>query len=157
MNHKILEKEIRKYSKKASFSMTYRQNDYSTYPIVLSQTQINRGKVRRVSNAASIFKENSLNNLLSGPNFINNSVVLLLHFREHWLLQQTWKPCWCISLSWEKNQPAVHFLRPSTTALKQCQFTRLIFGARCSPSNPIFVSQQIADVFAPTEQNKQQF
>ncbi|XP_075261127.1 uncharacterized protein LOC142352857 [Convolutriloba macropyga] len=42
------------------------------------------GKVRRVSNAASVFKGNSLNsNLLTGPVLINNLVGLLLRFREN--------------------------------------------------------------------------
>ena len=41
------------------------------------------GKERRVSNAASVFKGNSLNsNLLTGPDLMNNLVGLLLRFRE---------------------------------------------------------------------------
>ena len=39
------------------------------------------GKVRRVANAASVFKKQSLNkNLLSGPDLLNNLVGLLLRF-----------------------------------------------------------------------------
>ena len=41
------------------------------------------GRVRRVANAASVFKKQSLNkNLLSGPDLLNNLVGLLLRFRQ---------------------------------------------------------------------------
>ena len=42
------------------------------------------GKVRRVANAASKLRGESLNsNLLTGPDLLNNLVGVLLRFREH--------------------------------------------------------------------------
>ena len=42
------------------------------------------GKVRKVANAASKFRDESLNsNLLTGPDLFNNLVGILLRLREH--------------------------------------------------------------------------
>ena len=44
------------------------------------------GKVRRVANAASIFRGQLLNsNLITGPNLLNNLLGVLMRFREHLL------------------------------------------------------------------------
>ena len=42
----------------------------------------------------------------------------------------------------------MRFLWPANHSVKQFQYTRLIFGARCSPSTAIFVLQKTAADFA---------
>ena len=48
-----------------------------------------------------------------------------------------------------KNQSCLHFLWPTGQTIKQYQYTRFIFGARCSPATVIFVLQRTAQDFAP--------
>ena len=48
----------------------------------------------------------------------------------------------------EKDQPSMRFLWPTNHSVKQFQYTRLIFGARCLPSTAIFVLQKTAADFA---------
>ena len=111
------------------------------------------GKVRRVSNAASLFKGNSLNsNILTGPDLNNNLVGLLLRFRENPVaisadIEATFMQVGII----EKNQPSMRFLWPTNQSVEQFQYTRLIFGARCSPSTAIFVLQKTAADLAPNQ------
>ena len=73
------------------------------------------GKVRRVANAASKLRGESLNsNLLTGPDLLNNLVGVLLRFREH--------PVAVLS----DNEG-------------------LIFGAKCSPFCAIYVLKKCAE------------
>ena len=51
----------------------------------------------------------------------------------------------------EKDQPSMRFLWPTNHSVKQFQYTRLIFGARCSPSTAIFVLQKTTADFAPNQ------
>ena len=111
------------------------------------------GKVRRVSNAASVFKGNSLNsNLLTGPVLINNLVGLLLRFRENPVAVSADIEAMFMQVGIiEKDQPSMRFLWPTNHSVKQFQYTRLIFGARCSQSTVIFVLQKTAADFAPNQ------
>ena len=110
-------------------------------------------KVRRVSNAASVFKGNSLNsNLLTGPDLINNLVGLLHRFRENPVAVSADIEAMFMQVGIiEKDQPLMRFLWPTNHSVKQFQYTRLIFGARCSPSTDIFVLQKTAADFAPNQ------
>ena len=111
------------------------------------------GKVRRASNAASVFKGNSLNsNLLTGPDLINNLVGLLLRFRENPVAISADIEAMFMQVGIiEKDQPSMRFLWPTNHSVKQFQYTRLIFGARCSPSTAIFVLEKTAADFAPNQ------
>ena len=111
------------------------------------------GKVRRVSNATSTFKGNSLNsNLLTGPDLLNNLVGLLLRFREKPVaitadIEAMFMQVGII----ETDQPSMRFLWPTERSRKQFQYTRLVFGARCSPTTAIFVLQKTASDFSPNQ------
>ena len=48
-----------------------------------------------------------------------------------------------------KNQSCLHFFWPTGQTIRQYQYTRFIFGARCSPATVIFVLQRTAQDFAP--------
>ena len=100
------------------------------------------GKVRRFSNAASVFKVNTLNsltglltqpiilNLLLGPDLNNNLVGLLLRVRENAVAISADIEAMFIQVGIiEKNQPSMRFLWPINQSVEQFQYTRLIFGA----------------------------
>ena len=107
------------------------------------------GKVRRVANAASVFKKQSLNNnLLSGPDLLNNLVGLLLRFRQDPVAVMADNEAMFMQICIRtEDQSCVRFLWPSKNSIQQFQYTRLIFGARCSPTTAIFVHQQRAKDF----------
>ena len=111
------------------------------------------GNVWRVSNAASVFKANSLNsNLLTGPDLIKNLVGLLLRFRENPVAISADIEAMFMQVGIiEKDQPSMRFLWPTNHGVKQFQYTRPIFGARCSPSTAIIVLQNTAADFAPDQ------
>ena len=105
-------------------------------------------KVRRVANAASVFKKQSLNkNLLSGPD-LNNLVGLLLRFRQDPVAVMADIEAMFMQICIRtENQSCHRFLWPSKNSIQQFQYTLLIFGARCSPTTAIFVLQQTAKDF----------
>ena len=107
------------------------------------------GKVRRVANAASSFRGHSLNdNLLSGPDLLQN-LFLLLRFRE-WpvaVLADIEAMFMQISIT-EKDQAALRLLWLTGNSIRKYQYTRLIFGAACSPTTAIIARKQSADDFA---------
>ena len=111
------------------------------------------GKVRRVSNAASTFKGNSLNsNLLTGPELLNILVGLLFRFTVKLVaitadIEAMFMQVGII----ETDQPSMRFLWPTERSIKQFQYTRLIFGARCSPTTEIFILQKTANDFSPNQ------
>ena len=97
-------------------------------------------KVRRLANAASIFKGTSLSdNLLTGPDLLTDLLELILRFREHAIgvladiegmfIQIAIRP---------EDQSALRFLWLEDDFVRQYQNTRLIFGANCSPCCAIF-------------------
>ena len=105
------------------------------------------GKVRRVANAASKFRGESLNsNLLTGPDLLNNLVGILLRFRENPFAGMFMQ----IGVR-QEDQSAVRFLWMIDNNIRQFQFSRLIFGATCSPFCAIYVPHKCA------EDNKIQF
>ena len=83
------------------------------------------GKVRRVSNAASVFKGNSLNsNLLTDPDLNNNLVGLLLHFRKNPVAISADIEAMFMQVGIiEKDQPSMRFLWPTNHSVKQFQYT----------------------------------
>ena len=93
------------------------------------------GKVRRVANAAAKFKGQSLNsNLITGRDLLNNLVGILLRFRENpvAIFSDIEGMFMQIAIRHE-DQSALRFLWPNEEIVNQYQFTRLIFGATCSP------------------------
>ena len=104
------------------------------------------GKVRRVANAGAKFRGQSLNsNLITGPDLLNNLVEILLRFRENsvailsdiegMFMQLAIRP---------EDQSVLRFLWPNEEMVNQYQFTRLIFGATCSPFCATFVLNRCA-------------
>ena len=60
--------------------------EFGTSPCILSRIQKKPGNVRRVPNAASKFKDVSLNNaLLTVPDLLTNLLEIILRFRKHLL------------------------------------------------------------------------
>ena len=111
------------------------------------------GKVRRVANAASNFRGESLNsNLLTGPDLLNNLVGVLLRFREHPVVVLSDIDGMFMQIAVRQvDQSALRFLWMIDNSIRQFQFTRLIFGATCSPFCAIFVLNKCA------EDNKSKF
>ena len=106
------------------------------------------GKVRRVANAASKLRGESLNsNVLTGPDLLNNLVGVLLRFREHpvaAVLSDIEGMFMQIAVR-QENQSAFCFLWMIDNSIRQFQFTRLIFGATCSPFCAIYVLNKCAE------------
>ena len=93
------------------------------------------GKVRRVANAAAKFKGQSLNsNLITGPNLLNKLVGIFLRFCKNpvAILSDIEGVFMQIAIRHE-DQSALRLLSPNEEIVNQYQFTRLIFGATCSP------------------------
>ena len=104
-------------------------------------------KVRRVANAASKFKGESLNsNLLTGPDLLNSLIGILVRFREKpiAILADIEGMFMQIGIR-NEDQSALRFLWSIDNDVRQFQFTRLIFGATCSPSCAIFVLNRCAE------------
>ena len=108
------------------------------------------GKVRRVANAASKYKNESLNsNLLAGPDLLANLLELILRFREHavgvladiegMFMQIAIRP---------EDLSALRFLWMSDNYVLQYQYIRLTFGANCSPFCAILVLRRCAQDLA---------
>ena len=96
-------------------------------------------QLRRVANAASKFRGESLNsNLLTGPDLLNNLDGNLLRFREHpvAVLSDIKRMIMQITAR-QKDQSALRFLWMIDNNIRQLQLTRLIFGATSSPLNKI--------------------
>ena len=104
------------------------------------------GKVRRVANAASKFRGQSLNsNLLTGPDLLNNLLGVLMRFREHPVAVLADIEGMFMQIAIHQiDQSALRFLWLADNQIQQYQFTRLIFGANCSPSCAIYVLNHCA-------------
>ena len=50
-----------------------------------------------------------------------------------------------------EDQSCLRFLWPTDQTMRQYQYTRFIFGARCSPATAKFVLQRNAQDFAPRQ------
>ena len=104
------------------------------------------GKIRRVADAASKYRGQSLNsNLLTGPDLLNSLLGILLRFREHpvAIFADIEGMFMQIAVK-QEDQSELRFLWSKNNFIMQYQFTRLIFGATCSPSMAIFVLNQWA-------------
>ena len=105
------------------------------------------GKVRRVANAASKFRGESLNsNLLTGPELLNNLVGKLLRFREHPVaVLSDIKGMFMQIAVRQEDQSALHFLWMIENSIQQFQLTLLIFGVTCSTFCAIYVLNKCAE------------
>ena len=108
---------------------------------------INRpGKVHRVPNAFSKFRGQSLNsNLLTGPDLLNNLLGFLMRFRERpvAVLADIESMFMQIAIH-QVDESALRVLWIADNQIQQYQFTRLIFGANCSPSCAVYVPNHCA-------------
>ena len=105
------------------------------------------GKIRRVANAASKFRGVSLNSaLLTGPDLLANLLEIILRFRSHpvGVLADIEGMFMQVAIR-EQDQSALRFLWLEDGRVRQYQYTRLIFGATCSPFVAIFALQRCAD------------
>ena len=104
------------------------------------------GKIRRVANAASNYRGQSLNsNLLTGPDLLNSLLGIMLRFCEHPVaILADIESMFMQTAVKQEDQSAHRFLWSKNKFIMQYQFTRLIFGATCSPSMTIFVLNQCA-------------
>ena len=99
------------------------------------------GKIPRVANAASKFKDCSLNTcLLTGPDLLADFLELILRFREHAIgvLSDIEGMFMQIAIR-KEDQTALRFLWLEDNSIRQYKYIRLIFGANCSPCCAIFV------------------
>ena len=105
------------------------------------------GKVRRVSNAASKFKGQSLNsNLITDPDLLANPTWVFLRFRkfgiatladiEGMFMQTTIQA---------EERSAQRFFWNRNNVIRHYRFSRLIFGATCSPFCEIYILQNCAE------------
>ena len=104
-------------------------------------------KVRRVANAASRFRGQSLNtNLLTGPDLLNSLLGVLMRIRENQIavLADIEGMFTQIAIN-QTDQSALRFLWMNDKEIQHYQFTRLIFGATCSPSCAIYVLNHCVD------------
>ena len=110
------------------------------------------GKVRRVANAASMFQGISLNSCLeAGPDLLN-MFGLLLRFREQPVAVSADIEGMFMQIGIkESDQNDLRFLWNTAKGIKQYQYTRLIFGAKYSPSIAIFALNQTAKDFAASD------
>ena len=92
-------------------------------------------KVRRVANAAAKFKGQSLNsNLITGPDLLKNLVGILLRFRENPVaILSDIEGMFMQIATRHEDQSALRFLWHIEEIVNRYQFTRLFFGATCSP------------------------
>ena len=104
------------------------------------------GKVRRVSNAASKFKGQTLNsNLLTCPDLLENLTGVLLRFRKFGIgtLADIEGMFMQISIKAE-DRSSLHFLWDHKNVIRRYLFSRHIFGATCSPFCAIYILQKCA-------------
>ena len=104
-------------------------------------------KVRRVANAASKFKGESLNsNLLTGPDLLNSLIGILFRFRDKPIAILTdIEGMFMQNGIRNEDQSALRFLWSIDNDVRQFQFTRLSFGATCSSSCAIFALNRCAE------------
>ena len=106
------------------------QKEYSTSLTIRFVNPTNDERVRRVANAASIFKGQSLNtNLFSGPDLINNSVGILLRFREKPIAVMADIEAMFMQIAiMPEDHSCLRFLWPTDQTIRQYQYTRLKLG-----------------------------
>ena len=92
-------------------------------------------KVRRVTNASSVFKGKSLNSsLLTGPDFLCNLTGLILRFRLHRVaISANIEAMFMQVLVDPNDRPFLRFLWRNNKTMFDYEYTRHIFGATDSP------------------------
>ena len=120
-------------------------------PIVVSSlsssTTQTEEKIRRVTNAASIYKGHSLNRaLLAGPDILCNLVGLLLRFRQFAIAVTGGIEAMFMQIEARRDQVALRFLWYKNNGETIYKYKRLVPGATClpSPSCSIYVLQKSA-------------
>ena len=99
-------------------------------------TNVNKpGKVRRVTNASSVFKGQSLkNSLLTGPDFLCNLTGLIMRFRQHPVaISADIEAMFMQVLVDPKDHQYLRFLWSNDTKTIEHEYTRHIFGTTDSP------------------------
>ena len=95
-------------------------------------------KVRRVCNAASKYMGTSLNDeLLTGPDILNNLLGILIRFRQHPIAITADVEAMFLQVEvTEEDQRVLRFLwrEDPTGEVKVLQYTRHVFGAKDSPT-----------------------
>ena len=110
-------------------------------------------KVIRVAIACSKFRGQSLNsNPLTRPDLLNNILGALLTFRKRPVAVLADIEGMFMQIAIHQiDESALRFVWIADNQIKQYQFTRLSFGANCSPSYAIYVLNHCA------KENNQQF
>ena len=105
------------------------------------------GKVRRVTNASSVFKGKSLNSsLLTGPDFLCNLTGLILRFRLHRVaISADIEAMFMQVLVDPKDRPFLRFLWRNNKTMFDYEYTRHIFGATDSPCVACYAVQCCAN------------
>ena len=103
-------------------------------------------KIRRVTNAASIYKGHSLNKaFLTGPDLLCSLVGLLLRFRQFAIAVTGDIEAMFMQIAVRKeDQDALRFPWYKNNTETIYKYKRLIFGATCSPSCAIYVLRKCA-------------
>ena len=104
------------------------------------------GKIRRVSNAKSKFKGICLNDMLfTGPDLLCNLLLVITRFRErkHPIITDTEGMCMQVSVNPE-DRKILRFLLGAEEP-KIFEYTRFVFGAKCSPTCAIYALRTCAD------------
>ena len=99
-------------------------------------TNVNKSdKVRRVSNASSIFQGKSLNSsLLKGPDLLCNLTGLIIRFRQNKIaISADIDAMFMQVLVSPKDRPFLRYLWKENGKLETHEYTRHIFGATDSP------------------------
>ena len=104
-------------------------------------------KVRRVANAATKIRDQSLNsNLITGPDLLNNLLGILLRFHENPVaILSDIEGMFMQIAKTHEDQCALRLLWPNEEMVNQYQFTRLKFGATCCQFCAIFVLNRCAE------------
>ena len=106
-------------------------------------TNVNKpGKVRRKTNASSVFKGQSLNNnLLTGPDFLCNLTGLIMRFRQHSVaLSADIEAMLMQVLVDPKDRQYIRFLWSNDTKTINFEYTRHIFGEQTPLALPAMPS-----------------
>ena len=93
------------------------------------------GKIRRVTNASSIFQGQSLNsNLLKGPDLLSNLVGIILRFREsHIAISADIEQMFMQVKVAPSNRSYLRFFWDHNGKIEEYEYTSHIFGATSSP------------------------
>ena len=105
------------------------------------------GRVQRVANAVSKFRGKSLNTILvSVPDLLNSLLWVLMSFRENPIavLADIKGMFMHIAIN-QTDQSTVRLLWINDNEIQQYRFTRLMFGANCSPFCAIYVFNHCVD------------